>query len=86
MLEKDFIIGRKKAEGPFKLKIEVGKLFQTRGGLRVIVKEESASSPYPFRGHVDVDTLQPEWLSWRADGSYLPAKEGPHKLDIVKEW
>jgi len=67
------------------LKIEPGKFYRTRRGLRVEIKNSRGPDDYPFNGIMAYSNGQMEpTLYWAEDGHYGELGEHPH--DLISEW
>jgi len=62
------------------IKLEVGKVYKTRGGLKAYVNGKTCSSDYPFYGHIE-NKGGPEM--WEEDGRYTCSES---LYDLVSEW
>lgn len=67
------------------MKIEVGKLYQTRDGERVRIYTDDGGGYFPIHGAIYRDDY-PGWDSetWKANGRF--SNEGAAGRDIVAEW
>lgn len=64
-----------------KLKLEVGKSYRTRGGLKATVTGyEPTRGRYPFIGRVD-----DEAFSWTNDGRFIFSSK-PDSFDLIAPW